>query len=413
MQESEQVVADRFEQLSLSPQILGNLAKIGYEKPTPIQAAFIPKALTGADCIGQAQTGTGKTAAFVLPILQAMTPRGQNPLAVVLAPTRELAVQIEAEASRLAHGCPVRIASLCGGHPMKRQLQSLRAGCDLVIGTPGRIIHHIRATSLRLGDVRFVVLDEADRMLDIGFRPDIERILRCLPHERQTMLLSATLAEPVRRLARKYMREPLFVDVAPTQRTVPSIRQSYITVDADRKFDLLLRYIDREQPTRCIVFCRRKRDAEFLAHDLGRRLPEVARMHGDLEQKKRDRIMESFRSGRVRFLVSTDLVGRGIDVDDISHVINFDIPDDPENYVHRIGRTARMGRDGQACTFVLPSQGPELTAIEMFVNELIARDEIDGFDAFRRLPAMTSAGSAAPRIPLATRRSRRRAAFNR
>jgi ATP-dependent RNA helicase DeaD len=383
---------ERFEDLPLEDKTLASLKKVGYSKPTPIQAAFIPAAMSGRDCIGQAQTGTGKTAAFLLPMLQKLSPRGAEPQALVLAPTRELAVQIEGEARRLADGHGLRIVSLCGGHPLRRQTNELMRGCQLVIGTPGRVIHHLRDGVLKLRHIQHVVLDEADRMLDIGFRPDIERILRALPRDRQTMLLSATLEPPVRRLASRYMNDPVIVEVAPEQRTVGSIRQSYFTVDADRKFELLLKLIERDQPARCIIFCRRKRDAEFLSHDLAHKHLHVARMHGDLEQKKRDRIMDAFRSGRIRFLVSTDLVGRGIDVDDISHIINYDIPEDPENYVHRIGRTARMGKDGIAYTFVTPEQGDELTAIECFVNQLIASDRIEGFEAFRRRGQKASTG---------------------
>ncbi|MBI3466711.1 MAG: DEAD/DEAH box helicase [Planctomycetes bacterium] len=375
---------ERFHDLQLDPKTLASLEEVGYQTPTPIQAAFIPVAMSGRDCIGQAQTGTGKTAAYVLPILQHLSPRAVQPQALVLAPTRELAVQIEGEAKRLANGHGVRIVSLCGGHPMRRQINELMRGCHFVVGTPGRVIHHIQEGILKLGQVRHVVLDEADRMLDIGFRPAIERILRGLPRDRQTMLLSATLADPVRRLAQRYMKDPVVVDVSPEQLIVQSIRQSYFTVDLDRKFDLLLRLIERDQPTRAIIFCRRKRDAEYLSHDLAHRHLHVARMHGDLDQNKRNRIMDTFRSGRIRFLVSTDLVGRGIDVDDISHIINYDIPDDPENYVHRIGRTARMGKDGIAYTFVTPDQGNELTAIEMFINHQIECDRIEGFEAFRK-----------------------------
>jgi ATP-dependent RNA helicase DeaD len=395
-------VVERFDDLPLDEAIRATLAQIGYERPTPIQAAFIPVALTGRDCIGQAQTGTGKTAAFLLPILQRLEAGIVLPQALVVAPTRELAAQIEGEAERLAAGRNVRVVTLAGGHPLGKQSRALTRGTDLVVGTPGRIIHHLRAGTFQPGRIRFVVLDEADRMLDIGFRPDIERILRAMPRERQTMLLSATLEAPVRRLAQRYMIDPLSVDIKPEQRTVPSIRQFYFTVDTERKFDLLLQLIERDQPRRCIVFCRRKRDAEFLSHDLAHRHLHVARMHGDLEQKKRDRIMDAFRSGRVRFLVSTDLVGRGIDVDDISHIINFDIPDDPENYVHRIGRTARMGRDGIAYTFVTREQGKELTAIEMFINQLIEPDRIDGFETSRK------AESAGPRPPRSRRREGRR-----
>jgi ATP-dependent RNA helicase DeaD len=390
-------LVERFEDLPLCHQTLESLKKVGYEIPTPIQSLFIPEAVTGKDCIGQAQTGTGKTAAFILPILQKISASGMAPQALIIAPTRELAAQIHGEAQRLAESRRMRIVSLCGGHPIRRQINELLRGCQIVVGTPGRLIHHIRNGVLKLRGVRHVVLDEADRMLDIGFRPDIERILSALPTERQTLLLSATLPPLVRRLAHRYMKQPTVIDIAPERPAVASIRQSYFTVDSDRKFELLLRIIDRDHPTRCIIFCRRKRDAEFLSHDLAHKHLHVARMHGDLEQKKRDRIMDAFRDGRVRFLVCTDLVGRGIDVDDISHVINFDIPDDPENYVHRIGRTARMGKDGIAYTFVTPDQGKELTSIEMFANQVIDCERIEGFEAFRSRSRST--GHSAHRAP--------------
>ena len=391
-------IIERFSDLPLDPPTLKALERVAYETPTPIQAKFIPIAVTGRDVIGQAQTGTGKTAAFVLPILQLIGPTGLEPQALILAPTRELAVQIEGEARRLADGRGIRIVSLCGGHPLRRQINELMRGCQIVVGTPGRVIHHMREGVLKLSHIRHVVLDEADRMLDIGFRPDIERILGRLPRQRQTMLLSATLEPPVRRLANRYMHEPLVVEVAPEQRTVDSIRQSYFTVDADRKFELLLRLIERDQPTRCIIFCRRKIDAEKLSHELAHKHLHVARMHGDLDQNKRNRIMDAFRDGRIRFLVSTDLVGRGIDVDDISHIINYDVPEDPENYVHRIGRTARMGKDGIALMFITPQQGNELSAIEYFINQTITCDRVEGFEAFRsrKRPAVVHTQSSTP-----------------
>jgi len=386
-------IIERFSDLPLDPPTLKALERIAYETPTPIQAKFIPIAVTGRDVIGQAQTGTGKTAAFVLPILQLIGPDGVEPQALILAPTRELAIQIEGEARRLADGRGIRIVSLCGGHPLRRQVNELMRGCQIVVGTPGRVIHHMREGVLKLNKIKHVVLDEADRMLDIGFRPDIERILGRLPHQRQTMLLSATLEPPVRRLANRYMHEPVMVEVTPEKRTVESIRQSYFTVDEHRKFELLRRLIERDQPNRCIIFCRRKVDAEKLSHELAHEHLHVARMHGDLDQKKRTQILDAFRDGRVRFLVCTDLVGRGIDVDDITHVINYDIPEDPENYVHRIGRTARMGKDGIAIMFVTPQQGKELTAIELFVNQTIDCDRIEGFETFRRRnrPALVQA----------------------
>ncbi len=373
--------AEYFEDLPLDRRSLRTLERIGYERPTPIQAAFIPIASSGRDCIGQAQTGTGKTAAFLLPIIERLHPEILDPAALVLAPTRELAVQIHDEAERLSQGRGLAHVTLVGGHPLRPQIKELHYGCHIAIGTPGRVMHFLRTGDLRVHEIRHVVLDEADRMLDIGFRPDIEKILRQLPKDRQTMLLSATMEPPVRRLAARYMVDPVMVEIPKEQLTVGTIRQSHFVVDRYRKFDLLLRLIDRDWPERCLIFCRRKRDADDVAGDLGRHHVDVQAMHGDLDQRRRNTTLDEFRSGRIRFLISTDLVGRGIDVDDITHVINYDIPDDPENYVHRIGRTARMGKDGIAYTFVQPEQANELTAIEILINKLIEPDKITGFDA--------------------------------
>ncbi len=368
---------ESFADLPLDRRALLALERIGYEQPTPIQAKFIPEAATGRDCIGQAQTGTGKTAAYLLPILQRIHTDGLDPQAIVLAPTRELAVQIVYEGERLANGFGVYFGTLVGGHSLRKQIEDLRRGCQIVVGTPGRVIHHLRNGDLPVRDIRHVVLDEADRMLDIGFRPDIEKILRQLPRERQTLLLSATMEPPVRRLASRYMVNPVEVEIPAETKTVESIRQTYFAVPQQRKAETLLRLITRDEPPRCIIFCKRKVDADDLARRLARDVDGVTPMHGDMEQNRRNAIMAKFREGRIRFLVSTDLVGRGIDVDNITHVINFDIPEDPENYVHRIGRTARMGKDGVAYTFVTPGQGKELNAIEKLIDKEIPTERVD------------------------------------
>jgi ATP-dependent RNA helicase DeaD len=378
--------ASRFLDLSLNPTLLATLESIGYLTPTPIQAAFIPQALSGADVIGQAQTGTGKTAAFLLPILNGVQEDHPCPQALILAPTRELVAQIAAEAEKLSHGMEVRSTAIYGGQRYRAQFAALRAGCQLVIGTPGRLLDHLGRGSLKLDGLRYVVLDEADRMLDIGFRPDIERILRRCPLERQTFLLSATLLEPVQRLARRYMRDPVLIDLSPKNKTVESIRQSYITVAEERKHDLLLRVIERERPRQCIIFCQTKRGSDELYRDLRQAHQRVAVMHGDLPQNQREKIMERFRSGRITFLVATDVVGRGIDVTGISHIINYDLPEDPENYVHRIGRTGRMGADGVAIAFATPEEGKKLTAIEHVMNCLVEEDRIEGFEAYEPKP---------------------------
>jgi ATP-dependent RNA helicase DeaD len=370
--------------MGLSRAMFEALRRIRYVTPSPVQAAVIPEALDGVDVIAQAKTGTGKTAAFGIPLIEMLESRGRGPQAIVLAPTRELVQQIVVELQRLATGQNVAVCGIYGGEPIDRQLRALDRGVDIVIGTPGRVIDHIERRTLHLGDIFHVVLDEADRMLDIGFRPDIERILRRVPDPHQTMLLSATINPDVRRLARKYMYQPIELNLSKDEPSVESIQQFYITVEHERKFDLLVQLLKRETPRQCIVFTRTKRGADKLADKLAHRVPGVAAIHGDLAQTIRNRVMRGFRDGTIPILIATDVVGRGIDVEGISHVINFDIPDDPENYLHRIGRTGRMGKDGMAFMFVCPDQGEPLTAIETLINKTIPSVKIDGFEAFRR-----------------------------
>jgi len=370
--------------MGLSPQMLRALKKVGYLEPSPIQAELIPEALDGHDVIGQAKTGTGKTAAFAIPLIEMLEARGKGPQAIVLAPTRELVQQIVAETQRLADGQDVAVCGIYGGEPIERQLRALSRGVDIVIGTPGRVIDHIERRTLYLGDIFHVVLDEADRMLDIGFRPDIERILRRVPDPHQTLLLSATISPEVRHLARKYMYEPVEMNLSTDEPSVETIQQYYITVEHDRKFELLVHLLKRDRPRQCIVFTRTKRGADKLADKLSRHVKGVATIHGDLPQTARNRVMQGFRDGTIPVLVATDVVGRGIDVNDISHVINFDIPDDAENYLHRIGRTGRMGKDGVAYMFVCPDQGEPLTAIELLINKPIPVLQLDDFVAYRR-----------------------------
>jgi ATP-dependent RNA helicase DeaD len=362
------------------------LRKIGYVTPSPIQAAFIPEALDGYDVLGQAKTGTGKTAAFAIPLIEMMEERGQGPQAIILAPTRELVQQIVVESKKLAGDGDVSICGIFGGEPIDRQLRALQRGVDIVVGTPGRVIDHIERRTLHLGDIMHVVLDEADRMLDIGFRPDIERILKKVPNPHQTLLLSATISPEVLKLARKYMHEPVELNLSQDEMSVESIKQYYVTVEHDRKMELLMHLLERDQPSQCIVFTRTKRGADKLAERLRNRVRGIATIHGDLPQSARNRVMQGFRDGTVPVLVATDVVGRGIDVTNISHVINYDIPDDPENYVHRVGRTGRMGKDGVAYLFVGPDQGEPLTAIEIMINKTLPALELPNFVAYRREP---------------------------
>ncbi len=378
--------------------MLTALQEAGYQEPTPVQAGLIPRALAGVDVMAQARTGTGKTAAFAIPILESLdsNKRGSLPHALILVPTRELAVQVRDEVLKLAQGRHASIVAVYGGKPLRKQTQDLQRGAQVIVGTPGRVLDHMGRGTLLLKELRLVVLDEADRMLDIGFRPDIEKILRHCPASRQTLLLSATIPPPVRRLAERYMREPEMVDCSPQDIAVETIEQFYFTVDPQKKFDLLQRLIERENPSQAIVFCRTRRGTEKLGERLGRKLAGVAAIHGDLAQRQRDRVMAQFREGKVRFLVATDVVGRGIDVSSISHIINFDIPQFSDDYVHRVGRTGRMGREGVAFTFVSPEEGNELTRIEMRINRQLIRDEIAGFVTFTRAGMATPPPATTP-----------------
>lgn len=396
-----------FHVFPFSPSLLAALDRARYIEPTPIQAALIPRALAGRDVIGQAQTGTGKTAAFLLPYLQSWRDTHEpGPQALVLAPTRELVVQVAEEAKKLSPSKRCRAVPIYGGQRFREQLTAMKEGFTLAVGTPGRVLDHLGRGTLQFDRVRYVVLDEADRMLDIGFRPDIEKILRRCPQQRQTLLLSATLPAPVQRLAQRYMRDPININLSPQKITVENIRQSYLTVDPDRKFEVLLRVMEREQPRQCIIFCARKMWAHELYKKLRHEHKKVAVMHGDLEQNRRNEIMRKFREGSIVFLVATDVVGRGIDVTNISHIINYDLPEDPENYVHRIGRTGRMGADGVAIAFVTPEQGKELTAIESFINMQLHEERHGDFQAFTpRQPAEPEPPK--PVVPVFGARTRR------
>jgi ATP-dependent RNA helicase DeaD len=375
-------LAMTFADLKLMRPLMDAINAAGYTHPTPIQEAVIPPGLRGKDVIGQAQTGTGKTAAFLIPFLNRWRPHTlKGPIGVVMTPTRELALQIATEAEKLAPSSRFRCVPVYGGTGMQRQLSSLARGCDLVVGTPGRMLDHLQRGTMSLAQVRYAVLDEADRMLDIGFRDDIERILKRCPSERQTLLMSATVPDAIKRLVNRYMKDPVHLHMTPEKPTVDKIRQSYFTVDQDRKFELLKRVIEREKPRQCLIFVERKRWADNLYRDLKRAVPKAAVIHGDLPQTQREKIMAAFRTGEIKYLIATDVMSRGIDVVDLSHVINYDLPMDIENYVHRIGRTGRIGKDGIAISFALPEQGELLTNIEMMINRIIEADQIEGFEA--------------------------------
>lgn len=377
-----------FEQLDLSPVMQRALKRLKYVTPSPIQAQVIPPALDGRDILGQARTGTGKTAAFGIPILEMLDPLSEchNPQALILVPTRELAEQVYLELGRLAYGCKTSLTAMAGGKHMRRQMQELQDGTQIVVGTPGRVMDHIQRGTFKTRDLWCVVLDEADRMLDIGFRPAIEKILRACPKDRQTMLLSATMAGDVERLSKRYLEDPVHINCSSTQISVESIEQRYFTVRHDQKQSTLVRLLEREQPKQAIIFCRTKRGTDRLHRALQSELSRIkslarsklACIHGDMNQRDRDRVFNDLRSGDVGILVATDVVGRGIDVTTVSHIINYDVPLDCDDYVHRVGRTGRMGREGIAFTFVTADEGQQLTAIEHNINRLLIQDSLDG-----------------------------------
>jgi len=396
-----------FQDLSLSPTLLSAIESAGYKAPTSIQRAFIPRVLTGADVMGQAQTGTGKTAAYLIPYFERWRDTNhQEPTALILVPTRELAVQVCEEAKRLSPDKNLHVLPIYGGRPMEGQVRALKKGVDIVVGTPGRILDHLGRGTLVLHQVRYLVLDEADRMFDLGFRDDIRRILKNCPLDRQTLLLSATMPPDILTLAKRYMRKPIIhLQMSPKKVTIDKIRQSYFTVDKHNKFELLLKLIEREKPRQCIIFCERKIGAHRIYEKLCSERKRVAAMHGDLQQSQRERIMKAFKEGKIVYLVATDVVGRGIDVMNISHIINFDLPLDPENYVHRIGRTGRMGKDGVAISFVTIEEGKELTRIEEFINKVIPEDRFEDFQAYT--PRVKTDEEHKPAAPIFGRRSKR------
>src|SRR4051812_19439427 len=373
------------------------LDRAGFSEPSPIQQAMIAQAIAGRDCLGNAPTGTGKTAAFLVPILEKINEADRRPQALILAPTRELVIQISREFEKLSFGRRVRAVAVVGGEPIVRQQRMLGAGCQVVVATPGRLMDLMARHAIRFDKVRVVVLDEADQMLDIGFRPAVETILKAVPAKRQTLLLSATMPPEVRELAQTYLVDPVDVRLIRDNEdaTIPAIQQKYVMVAPERKFELLVKLLRREQPTRAIVFCRTKRGADRVGDLLRSEGLLADTMHGNLSQPQRNRVLQAFRSGRLTTLVATDVVGRGIDVRGVSHVINFDLPEDPTHYVHRIGRTGRMGSDGIAFSLVLPEQGKLLDQIERCISRELEGDQVDGVPSparpvFRPAPRSSS-----------------------
>ncbi len=384
MQDNQNSSEIGFADLGLSQRVLDCVEAVGYTKPSPIQKAFIPLAVQGGDCIGQARTGTGKTASFALPIIEQLDIDNKTPQALILAPTRELSEQVAVETRKLAPE-GVNVAVFVGGKPIGAQVSQIKRGVHIAIGTPGRVIDLLSRGILSFSNLKMVVLDEADRMLDIGFRPDIEKILKQCPSSRQTLLLSATLPPPVERLAMRFMKDPERIDLSEDGVAVDTIEQYYATVDVNRKFGLLVRVLAKEKPQQVLIFTRTKRGTEQLHRRFSKRLQNVAMMNGNLAQAKRDRVMKQFREGKVRVLIATDVVGRGIDISGISHIINYDIPEFCDDYVHRVGRTGRLSsaEKGRAITFVTKEQGEQLTNIEMRINTLLPEYKIDDYESFQ------------------------------
>ncbi len=366
-----------FGDLVLSKQTLQALTEMGFEEPSPIQREAVPLALEGADMIGQAQTGTGKTAAFGIPIVEKVNPKFQAVQAIIVTPTRELAVQVSEEIGKIGKYRHVKTLAIYGGQSIDRQIRALRYGCQVVVGTPGRVLDHLNRGTLRLQYVKHVVLDEADEMLDMGFIDDIESILKQVPSEqRQVMLFSATMPIEIRKLANTYMQNPKSVAVSRDELTVPQIEQVFYETRENIKVDALSRIIDTEEIGQGIIFCRTKRGVDELVAALEARGYFADALHGDLSQQQRDRVMKRFRDGKTELLIATDVAARGLDIDNVTHVINFDIPQDPESYVHRIGRTGRAGRKGIAITLISPREYRQLRSIERLVKARIVRREL-------------------------------------
>lgn len=366
-----------FEEMCLDTRIMRAIAEMGFEQPSPIQAQSIPIAVEGKDMIGQARTGTGKTASFGIPMLQRINPKDKNLQAIVLCPTRELAIQSANEIRKLAkflHG--IKVLPIYGGQEISKQIRSLKGGVQIVIGTPGRVMDHLRRHTLKPQTVDIVVLDEADEMLNMGFREDIETILRQLPEERQTMLFSATMPKPILEIAKRYLHEPEIVKVIQKELTVPKIEQYYYEVNPRKKNEVLSRLLDMYDPSLSLVFCNTKRKVDELVADLKGRGYFAEGLHGDMKQSQRDRVMNGFRNGRTDILVATDVAARGIDVDDVEAVFNYDVPQDDEYYVHRIGRTGRAGREGRAFTLVVGKEIYKLKDIQRYCKTKIRRQPI-------------------------------------
>ncbi len=366
-----------FADLSLSEQVHRAVADQGWKTPTPIQALALPELLDGEDVVGLAQTGSGKTAAFTIPLIEGLDRKARGIQALVLAPTRELAAQAAAEISNLSRHAPVRPVVLCGGVPIGPQIKALKnRSAAVAVGTPGRVLDHLQRGTLRLGSVRYLVLDEADRMLDMGFAPDVGRILSYTPESRQTALFSATMPGAIRRIVERHMRSPRYLTVESEAPTVETVEQVYYRVDGRDKTRALRALIDAEDDPLAIVFRRTKHGATKLHRQLERDGYRTALLHGGKTQSQRTKTLAGFARGRTRILVATNVAARGLDIPDVSHVVNYDLPEDVETYVHRIGRTARAGKDGVAATLVGEAEVREFDKIQRSLPVQVRRSKL-------------------------------------
>jgi len=366
-----------FSELGLPSELLAAVETLGFERPSPIQAMAIPVALTGRDILGLSHTGSGKTAAFTLPLLAKLDFKKRLPQALILCPTRELAVQVCEEVHRLGSKLgQLRAVPVYGGAPMDRQLRALRDGVQVVVGTPGRVMDHLRRGSFDVSEIQTIVLDEADRMLDLGFREEMEELLGALPKERQSMFFSATMSRGVSHLIGKFGNNPETIQIDQKAKTVSTIDQSYFEVRERSKVEVLSRLLDMEQARLAIIFCNTKRSVDECTESLLARGYTVDRLHGDITQQMRERVLRRFREGTIELLVATDVAARGLDVENIDVVFNYDLPQDPEDYVHRIGRTGRAGRSGRAVSFVFGREIHRLEMIERYTRQVIRREKV-------------------------------------
>jgi ATP-dependent RNA helicase RhlE len=387
-----------FSALNLHASLSRAIGELGFETPTPIQAQAIPLALAGSDLLASATTGSGKTAAFLLPILQRLLASQSGATrALVLTPTRELAAQIADDAADLARHTRLRIAAVYGGVAMGPQERALRSGVDLVVATPGRLLDHLRSRTARFGSLETLVLDEADRMLDMGFLPDVRRILGQLPSRRQTFFFSATLPAPIAALAAEMLRDPAVVQLAREGAPAASVAQTVYPVAQERKAELLADLLAKGDMHDALVFTRTKHRADRLTKFLSERKVRAGRIHGNRSQRQRTEALERFRSGFYRVLVATDIAARGIDVEELGHVVNFDVPAVPEDYVHRVGRTGRAAATGDAFTFVSPQEEGDLRRIERAIGRRLPRVTMPGFEAAAPGHATASGHAPAPR----------------